>query len=131
MSSVKKEDLIDEINESPSFAILTDESSDINNRKHLAVAVKYMKEGASKICFVDDKQIGDGKAETIFSQITPIVEECGGFEKMASFTSDRGSAMVGKHEGVATKIKQRNKKIITMQCLNHKLTLATKDSFNS
>ncbi|CAL1290531.1 unnamed protein product [Larinioides sclopetarius] len=116
MSSVKQEEVLNDIAKRPCFSVLVDESSDIHNRKYMAVAVKYVKEGVSKISFVEGKQINDGKADTIFSELIPVIENCGDFKKMCSFTSDGGSAMVGKYEGVVAKSScTRTSTLVTVQ----------------
>lgn len=129
MSKTKEEEILKDINGSPFFSTLIDETSDINNRKHMAVVVKYLKDEETKISFVKDCHIPDGKADTIFKELAPIVEKCGNFSKMSGFTSDGASAMMGKYEGVATKVKEKNGKIITFNCLNHRIALAAKDTF--
>ncbi|KAG8178612.1 hypothetical protein JTE90_014203 [Oedothorax gibbosus] len=48
---------------------------------------------------------------------------------MSGFTSDGASAMMGKYEGVATKVKEKKQKIITFNCLNHGIALAAKKTF--
>ena len=36
-----------------------------NNRKHLAITVKYMKDGENRISFINNIEITDGKAHRI------------------------------------------------------------------
>lgn len=131
MASTKEEELLQDIKNSPCFSILADETSDVTNRKHMAVAVKYLKDGNPKISFVKDCHLNDGKSETIFSELVSVIDEYGGFDKISGFTSDGASAMVGNKEGVATKLKKKKESIITINCMNHRLALASKDSFES
>ncbi|XP_015930201.2 zinc finger protein 862 [Parasteatoda tepidariorum] len=131
MASVKEKELLDDINKSPCFSVLADETSDLNNRKHMAMAVSYLKEGEEKTSFVKNTMIPDGKAETIFTEISQVVDDCGGIHKMSAFVSDGASAMVGKNDGVVAKLKRSNAKIIPINCMNHRLALATKDSFEA
>ncbi|KAG8180559.1 hypothetical protein JTE90_018179 [Oedothorax gibbosus] len=114
MASVKREEILQEINSSPCFSVLSDETSDLNNRKHMAVAVKYINKGAPKMAFVQDKQLPDGKAETIYRELIPIIDTCGSVEKLYSFTSDGAGAMIGVREGVASKLEEQNYNIASI-----------------
>ena len=40
-----------------------------NNRKHLAIAVKYLKDGENRISFTKDVEITDGRVVTIYSAL--------------------------------------------------------------
>lgn len=131
MADTQEENLREDITKSSCFSILADETSDTSNRKHMAVAVKYLKNGSPKVSFIKDIHLSDGKSDTIFSELVPAIEECGGFEKMSDFTSDGASAMVGSKEGVATKLKEKKENIIAINCINNRLALASKDSFES
>lgn len=64
MSLVKEKEIVD-IKKGPCFSIMVDETSDINNRKPMAVGVKYLKDSKNKISFIHDSELDDGKAETI------------------------------------------------------------------
>lgn len=130
MAKTKEDEILEDISSSPCFSVLTDELSDITNRKHMAVAVKYMKNGNPKVSFVKDCHLRDGRSETIYSELLPI-EDYGGFKKMSGFTSDGAKAVGGINEGVATNLKEQKENIITVNCINHRLALASKDSFNS
>lgn len=88
MAEDKEGTIIWERNESPYFSVSTDERSDINNRQHMAVAIKHLKGATLNVAFLKDCHIKDEKAETIHSQLVPIIETCGNFEKLSDFTSD-------------------------------------------
>lgn len=48
----KEEEILDDIKKSPCFSIMVDETSDVNNRKHMAVGVKYLKDGKNNTSFL-------------------------------------------------------------------------------
>lgn len=131
MVSVKEREILNSVKSSPFFSVLTDETTDLNNRKHMAVAISYLEDNKQKTSFLKDTMIQDGKAETIFSELCEVVDTCGGINKMCAFVSDGASAMIGKNDGVAAKLRRVNDKIIPINCMNHRLALATKDSFES
>lgn len=129
MAKTKEEEILENTNSSPCFSVLTDKTSDITYRKHMAVLVKYMKDDKLKVSFDKYCNLSDGKSETIYSELLPIIE--GGFKKMSGFTSDGAKAMIGVNEGVATKLKEQKENIIPMNCIDYRLALASKDSFHS
>lgn len=131
MATVQNNEILTNVNISPSYSLLIDETTDINNRKHLAIAAKYLKDGKTQISFIKDLEILDGKADTIFSALETEIEKCGGIGKMSGFGSDGASVMIGHKDGVASKLKRKNNKIISIHCHNHRLALATKDTFES
>lgn len=55
---------------SPAYAVLTDETTDVSNKKHLAFCVKYTDTecGEVNIDYMKDVQVDDGKAETIIKK---------------------------------------------------------------
>ncbi|XP_063806071.1 zinc finger protein 862-like [Pseudophryne corroboree] len=131
MASVQREKVILSLQKSPSFSVMSDETTDVSNRKHLATAAKYIKDGEVSVSFINDTEIPDGKSETIFNALSQTIEDCGGFEKLVGFGSDGASSMVGHRDGVAAKLKAKNNKIISIHCHNHRLALATKNTFES
>lgn len=131
MAKTKEDEILEEIKSSPCFSVSTDETCDVTNRKHMAIAIKYLKDGSPKVSFVKDCHLSDGKSETIFAELLPVIEEYGGFKKMVGFSSDGARAMVGAKNGVATMLKEKNESLIAINCMNHRLALATKDSFEA
>ena len=116
----------------PVYAVMTDETTDVSNRKHLAFVVKYVDQDSGTVCvdFFKDTEIDDGKAETIFRETLDIVETLG-VEKFAAFGSDGCSVMIGKKTGLSTRLKEVKPDLISIHCQNHRLALAAKDSFES
>ena len=48
-----------------------------NNRKHLAIAVKYIRDCENTVSFIKDVEITGGKADTIYSTLHNEIEKCG------------------------------------------------------
>ena len=48
-----------------------------NNRKHLAIAVKYMEGSKNRISFIKDVEITDGKFDTIYLALSNKITKCG------------------------------------------------------
>ena len=121
------------VSESPAYTIMIDESTDIAMRKHLITNVKYVDKtsGEVKTEFLQDVQIIDGKADTIFHATKNVIENKLGIDNLSAFGSDGCNTMIGRKNGVATKIKELKPEVINIHCHNHRLALAAKDSFES
>ncbi|WAR10050.1 K1586-like protein [Mya arenaria] len=118
--------------ESPGYAVMTDETTDISNKKHLAFCVKYVDQVSGETCvdFIKDVRVFDGKAETIFNETKTVIEDLS-VDKFVAFASDGCNTMIGKKTGVSTRLKEMKPEIVTIHCHNHRLALAAKDSFES
>ena len=91
-----------------------------NSWKHLAIAVKYVKDGENIICFIKVVEILDGKADTIFSALINEIEKCGRV----------GSVMI-RHKEIVSKLKMYYHKIISIHCHNHRLALGIHSFFKA
>lgn len=79
-----------EINTSQSYGVMIDEYTDISGRKHLAIVGKYIHLGSSRLSFLQDIQIPNGTADTIYSSIKSYLNDKAGLKlhKLTSFASD-------------------------------------------
>ena len=68
--------LVDEINSSPSFALMLDESTDITVEKRLSICVRYVQLGEAVTKFLVNVPLVDGRAHTI---VNTVVEQCSDF----------------------------------------------------
>ena len=89
-------------------------------RKHLAIAVKYIKDDENRITFNKHVEITDGKTFTIYSALSNEIEKCSGVESLGGFWSDGASVMI-EHKEVALELKRNNPKIIFFHYHNHRL----------
>lgn len=55
-----------EIQRSGSYGLMIDEYTDVSARKHLALVCKYVDSGSSKLAFLQDVQLENGTAQTIY-----------------------------------------------------------------
>ncbi|XP_060598671.1 E3 SUMO-protein ligase KIAA1586-like [Ruditapes philippinarum] len=124
--------LKDRVERSPGYAVMTDETTDVTNDKHLAFCVKYVDVDSGDVCvdYIKDVKVDDGKAETIFCETKSVIEELN-VDNFVAFGSDGCNTMIGKKTGVATRLKAMKPEIVTIHCHNHRLALAAKDSFES
>ncbi|XP_071138617.1 zinc finger protein 862-like [Mytilus edulis] len=122
-----------EINTSQSYGVMIDEYTDISGRKHLALVGKYIHLGSSRLSFLQDIQIPNGTADTIYSSIKSYLNDKAGLKlhKLTSFASDGPTVMLGKKNGVATQLKRENESVVTVHCMNHRLQLAVSKTFTT
>ena len=59
-----------------------------NNRKHLAIAVKCIKDGENRISFIKDVEITDGKGDIAYSALSNEIERYGGISSLRGPGSD-------------------------------------------
>lgn len=112
--------MTEKVKQSPAYPLMTDEATDISNRKHLAYCVKYIDtdSGDVNVDFFKDVQIDDGKSATIFETTMQIVETDLKKDTFMAFGSDGCAAMVGKKTGVATRLKEVKPELVTIHCSN-------------
>ena len=127
-----RQELLDELQQSPAFSLMVDEVTDVTTNKHLAMCVQFLsKEGEKKTAFLADPAIDCGDAETITKTIRDQLQSSNlSVDKLGSFASDGAAVMVGKKAGVSTRLKEDNPQLISNHCCDHRLALACKDSFS-
>ncbi|XP_064648743.1 zinc finger protein 862-like [Lineus longissimus] len=132
LASEVEESLLEDIQKSPFFSLMMDETCDVAVKKNLALACRYFdtEEGIVQNAFVQDMFVPDGSADTIYEAVVKTVNEkeldC---NKLGGVGTDGASVMTGRVNGVVTKMKALEPNIIAVHCVNHRLALASKDSF--
>lgn len=121
------------IRNSGSYGVMIDEYTDVSRRKHLAIVCRYVDcNGSSKLAFLHDSSLENGKGETIYKAMKKYLESAEiPLENMTSFVSDGAPAMVGKNTGVVAFLRAKNESVLTMHCMNHRLQLAVSKAFSS
>lgn len=121
-----------EIQRSGSYGLMINEYTDVSARKHLALVCKYVDSGSSKLAFLQDVQLENGTAQTIYEAMKKHLDSASiPIDKMTSFASDGPAVMVGKKNEVIAHLKRDNDSVIHLHCLNHRLQLAVSKAFNS
>ena len=67
--------LIKDINDSPFFAVMLDETCDITVEKKLVIYGRYLKDGKILVAFLGNKHITDSKADGIKSSLYDFLTE--------------------------------------------------------
>lgn len=125
--------VISDMQKSPSYSVMVDEVSDNRTIKHLAICARYINPaGEIQNSFVTDVELQNATAETLTRTITSeLTNHQLNLQDMTGFASDGAAVFLGKKTGVATRLKDINPSLITIHCRDHRLALATRDSFNS
>ena len=124
LSSVIESEKLDNLTCSPFFSLMTDESTDISVLKQLVIVTKYILP-SGKMSFLHIGDVADGTEETIEGAIVAFMETNGlNINKLRSFGSDGCAVMVGRVSGVASRLKVRQPRLVSVHCINHRLALA-------
>ena len=123
-------DLVSDINASPTYAIMLDESTDISIQKHLSICVRYEKNGKAVCKFLTNSYVRDGKAHTIVNCIANEFQRLGiCLSKCTSLATDGAAVMTGKKTGVGVQMRSKFCPFVTTtHCVAHRLNLACGDS---
>ena len=117
--------------ESSSFSIMVDESTDVSDLKQLAIYGRAVTAGKLKTRYLKIVDIDDGKAATIVDTITSYLQSSRlDLKTFSSFGSDGASVMTGCRGGVATLLRSLNNKMISVHCICHCLALASGQASN-
>ena len=123
----------EDIQHSPFIAILADESIDIAIFKKLDIYVRLVKNGEPAVRFVGNRNVVDGRAETIYNELVDFIRgknlDCG--TQLVGLGSDGAAVMMGRHSGVGVRLKSMSPYIIHTHCVAHRLALCSAQAAKS
>ena len=136
MAGVIQQGIIEDIRESPVWALVVDESTDRSDTQHCIVYIRYICKGETKVKCLDLLALKDGEgnvgasAPTILKAVTTwAAKHKLDTRKMMCLGSDGASVMLGNKAGLATLLKQQlNPYLLAIHCTAHRLNLALGDS---
>ena len=111
------------------YAVLADETRDISNKEQLVICIRWVDSQYS----VYEEPIGmfnvpQTDSSTILTAIKDVLMRCSfPIEKCRGQGYDGASNMMGRLNGVATKMKQQESAAITVHCLGHSTNLVLQD----
>lgn len=121
--------LVNNIKNADMYSVLVDESTDLAICKQMIVYVRILDQSFVPCTyFLKNTTITEAKsdASVLFACIENTLEENGiSFKKLRGFGSDGASVMVGRHRGVASKVKDKSPHCISIHCMAHRFNLAT------
>ena len=92
----------------------------------LVLVSRYSASSSKKISYFQVTDISNGTADTIETLLLQVLREKEiDISKLCGFGSDSAAVMVGRRNGVATKLKIHSPRMVSVHCINHRLALAT------
>ena len=138
LGEVMRDMLLNDVRKSPAFGILTDEVCDISVTENLMTFIQFYRSETESVCtqFLSCKNIlsefSSANSESIAELILNVLKDDKlDISKLAGFSSDGASVMIGKRNGVAARLKSENPKLINVHCVCHRLALSCTDSNDS
>lgn len=97
ITSIIKQELYQEINDSPFWSIMIDETTSISDEKHLAMVSKHFSHNVPVLRYIGLIELEDCTADNILTQILEFIQNNGlNLDNLIHFGSDGASTMVGK-----------------------------------
>ena len=126
LSSITERDIIVKVKASPYFSLMTDESTDVAILKQLVLVARYiLPTGDVETNYIRICDIPNGTATTIEDAILSYLDNKELDPRyLRGFGSDGANVMVGSINGVATSLKRKFPKLISIHCANYRLALA-------
>ena len=130
-----KQTLLKKVRKAKSFGLLMDEVTDITVSSQLISFIQFWDQENSSVTtmFLSSQNALEDFASCNSEAITELVKKnlvaCNlDINKRMGLSTDGASVMVGKNNGVAAKLRQRNSKLLNMHCVCHRLALACTDT---
>ena len=126
MGEAALEPIKEEIQNSPVFALLVDETTDVSIIKQMIVYGRSYQMERLRHGFLGIVELSDGRAVTITGA---LLQFCGKMEfdirtKLFALGSDGASVMLGSRGGVSTLMKEHVPYLVANHCVAHRLALA-------
>ena len=120
------DDIKKDVNKSPVFGLMCDESMDISVKSQLVTEVRYIDmHGKCQTSFLEFRELANGKTDTITDALVELCGNCNfPLTKLTSFGSDGAAVMVGRNNGVAARLRGLCPQLISIQCIAHRTALA-------
>ena len=118
--------LVNDINTAECFSLLIDESTDVSIHKQLVLYVVFPTPSGPSCQYLRIIQLVGGTAVTIHQAIVTEFNNLGiNIKQMLGLATDGASVMVGRRNGVSTRLKENVPHLISIHCVAHRLALAS------
>ncbi|CAB5389461.1 unnamed protein product [Rhizophagus irregularis] len=95
ITSIIKQELYQEINDSPFWSIMIDETTSISDEKHLAMVFKHFSHNVPVLSYIGLIELEDCTTDNILTQILEFIQNNGlNLDNLIHFGSDGASTMV-------------------------------------
>ncbi len=127
--------IAEQVRNAPMFSVLIDETTDISITKQMVVYARVVdSDFTPHTYFLRNIAIDSpsSDAQTLTTYLVDYLQSKDiDMKKCYALGSDGASVMVGKHKGVATKLKQLNPHMINIHCVAHRFNLCTSQASKS
>ncbi|GBB97182.1 hypothetical protein RclHR1_29300002 [Rhizophagus clarus] len=131
ITSIIKQELYQEINDSSFWSIMIDKTTFISNEKHLAIVSKHFLHNIPVLRYIRLIELENCITDNILIQILEFIQNNGlNLNSLIHFGSDDASTMVGCKNGVVAKLKELSLFLILVHCISHRLHLVEKNAAN-
>lgn len=124
ISSHLKETNLQEVNLSPVFSLLIDESTDRTLEQHLIVYVCSLARGGMgepRMHFVELLAVSRGTAEVMYTTLMDLLTAREWpLEKIVALATDGAASMIGSRTGLAARLRERVPALINIHCIAHR-----------
>ena len=135
LSLVIEERILNEMQSSNFFALMTDESTDIAVMKQLVLVGRYLpteSDTGIQTSYLHIVDLPNGTADTIeTAMLRYLSDKTLPVTKLHAFGSDGASVMTGRLTGVGVRLKSHSPNMIAVHCINHRLALAASNASDS
>lgn len=132
LGRVIKNATLEKVKRAGCFALLCDEVCDIANNEQLVTFIKYVDPDSSRATtefLSTNNLLTSSYSETIKSTVlTQMADAKLEVSKLTGLATDGASVMTGKRNGVACKLREESKLLLSVHCICHRLALACNDA---
>ncbi|CAG2205675.1 unnamed protein product [Mytilus edulis] len=128
------DEVAEKVRNSGVYGLLVDEVTDLSVKQQMVCFVQYIDDsGLGHVDFLDIANVLDfgssADADTLLKSVCHTLSKNElDVRNCSSFVSDGASVMVGKENGVATKLKNIVPTLLSVHCICHRLELACTDT---
>lgn len=130
-----KQEILDKVRQVPSYGLMVDEATDISVMSQMITFIQYVSPDTSGVetAFLSVQNVFEefesANSDALSTLIQNEVHQCNlPIDNMKGLATDGASVMIGKHNGVAAKLKEVNPVLLNVHCICHKLALACTDT---
>ncbi|MCO5605532.1 hypothetical protein L7F22_059715 [Adiantum nelumboides] len=120
--------LCGEIQASPCYSLMVDDSTDRAKEGHLIVYISYLRDGGkgdNHVTFVKLIKTDDGGAKAKYDALLQLLKKMGlSLHKLVSLATDGCSVMIGHRGGLIAKLRAHVPHLLLVHCLAHRENLA-------
>ncbi|CAG8439374.1 16636_t:CDS:2 [Cetraspora pellucida] len=129
---VIEEAICQEIQKSPVWSIMIDESNTITTTKNLAIVSKHISNNFPVYRYLGMIELKEGTANAIVNKLNIFLQAKNlPIDRLMNIGSDGASVMLECNNGVAAQFKKKNSYFIEHHCIFYHLALASEDAASS